>query len=189
MEDDMDENPDNDNDDAMDEGDDDNEASQRRTSDSQDDLETQPLTVHPGEYPTTGAPNAPDAESQQPSQPQPPPSAEGSKPKKKKTKISYEEYETIANAIAIHLRSLESEEDDAVPHYLTWGEIVEWYLGQIEQTLGDSLEALQEARQKINLVIRRLVNVDNVLVTIGDPPRNKREEPRVRLAVHPNYVV
>ena len=173
---------DNDHDEPMGEGgnddDDDNDDSPsgEGPGNSPDEPETQQL--HPGEYTAASAETKTEA-----------PSATETKPKKKKTKISYEEYEAIANMVAVHLRSLESDDDETPTQHLTWGEVVEWYLGQIEQRLGDSLEALQEERQKINLVIRRLVNVDHVLVTIGDPPANKREEPRTLLAVHPNYVL
>lgn len=107
---------------------------------------------------------------------------------KKKTKISFEEYETIANAIATYLRSMEHEDDpDKQPEYLKWDEIVEWYLHQIERDIGDSVERLEEMRHKLNLVIRRLLNTDMILVAVGEPPKNKREEMQTLLAVHPNY--
>lgn len=102
--------------------------------------------------------------------------------KKKKTKISFEEYEAITNAITTHLRS---EEDEG--RYLKWGEIVNWYIEQMEHDIGDSLERLEELRKKLNLVIRRLINIDIVLVTVGAPPKNKKEEQDAVLAVHPNY--
>jgi len=125
----------------------------------------------------------------------------GGKKKKKKTKISFQEYEAMANAIATHLRSLETEDDaeggegdgdgdgGSKQHYLKWSEVVEWYCEQVEEDIGDSLERLEEMRKKLNLVIRRLINVDLILVVVGDPPRNKREEQWSLLAVHPNYVV
>lgn len=134
-----------------------------------DDPETQPAMSHPGEY--TDSKDT---------------GEEASKPKTKKTKISYEEYEAIATMVATHLRSLEDAETDT---HLTWGQVVEWYLSQVERSLGDSLDVLQDTKQKINLVIRRLVNVDDVLVTIGAPPANKKEEQKAILAVHPNYVL
>jgi MCM6 C-terminal winged-helix domain len=130
-----------------------------------------------------------------------------SKKKSKKTKISFEEYNGIANAIATHLRSLEessehvsSEGTDDHGHggagssstarYLQWSQIVEWYLEQCEQDIGDSLERLDEMRKKINLVIRRLLRVDSILVTVGgDAPASKKDEPKTLLAVHPNYVL
>ena len=72
---------------------------------------------------------------------------------------------------------------------MKWKDVVEWYVEQMENDIGDSVEALRTMRKKINLVIRRLVKVDLVLVTLGDPPRNKREEQEAVLAVHPNYVL
>jgi DNA replication licensing factor MCM6 len=85
-------------------------------------------------------------------------------------------------------RSLEGEDETSESKYLRWSEVVTWYLEQIEQDIGDSLEHLEEMRKKINLVIRRLVNTDMVLMTVGDPPRNKKAEQSTVLAVHPNYV-
>lgn len=115
-------------------------------------------------------------------------SAEQKKQKKKKTKISFEEYESITNAVATHLRSLETEDESQTPS-LKWSEVVEWYVEQMENDIGDSVEMLDEMRKKINLVIRRLVNVDQVLVTLGAPPKNKIEEQEAVVSVHPNYVV
>jgi DNA replication licensing factor MCM6 len=157
--------------------------------------ETQPR--YPGEYvkedkPEPAPTDEPDA--------QPESQSSGvdssAKSKTKKTKITFEEYETIANAIAMHLRSLEREdeddEDEASPtktgQYLKWQQVVEWYLEQVETDIGASVERLQEMRKKLNLVIRRLLNVDMVLVTVGEPPKSKREEQQAFLAVHPNFV-
>eukprot|EP00977_Amphora_coffeiformis_P014439 scaffold4052_cov213-Amphora_coffeaeformis.AAC.6 len=152
-----------------------NDKEEQDGPESQDGPETQPPMVPPGEYGGSDPPAEAATEEEAP------------KPKKKKTKISYEEYEAIATMVATQLRQLEDNETETVQW--TWGRIVEWYLGQVEQSLGDSLDALQETKQKINLVIRRLVNVDNVLVTVGDPPKNKKEEHKALLAVHPNYVL
>jgi len=107
---------------------------------------------------------------------------------KKKTKISFEEYESITNAVATHLRSLEADDESQTQH-LKWKEVVDWYVEQMEGDIGDSVEMLVETRKKINLVIKRLLNVDQVLVFLGEPPQNKREEQNTVLSVHPNYVV
>jgi len=129
-----------------------------------------------------------------------PPKAKKAK-KKKKTQISFEEYESISNAIATYLRSRESEteetegkeseedkeaEEAEQSTYLTWGQVVEWYLEQCEAQIGDSLDELSRLRKLTNLVIRRLVKVDHVLVVIGDGDVPELER---KLAVHPNYVV
>jgi DNA replication licensing factor MCM6 len=124
------------------------------------------------------------------------------KKKKKKTKISFEEYEAITNAIAHHLRALEEEfaqaaetQDgermvlDEANNYWTWQKVSDWYLEQIEQDIGDSMEALESMRKKVNLVIRRLIDVDRILVTVGDVPKSKKEEGNTLLAVHPNYEI
>lgn len=108
------------------------------------------------------------------------------KKEKKKTKISFEEYEVITNAIAGHLRALEREE---VTSYLTWDEVMEWYLNQCLEDIGDSLERLEEIKKKVNLVIRRLIDVDRILVTVGEAPKSKKDQGKTLLAVHPNYEV
>ena len=121
------------------------------------------------------------------------------KTKKKKTQITFEEYESIMNSIVIHLRSKEnaapvSKTDDLVEKieasgadrmYMTWGETMEWYLEQYEPEIGNSIEALEEKKKLVNLVIRRLISKDNVLVYIGGSDGLKEEERKI--AVHPNY--
>jgi DNA replication licensing factor MCM6 len=109
--------------------------------------------------------------------------------KKKKTTISFEEYESMANAIAAHLRSLENDDDPTATQYLTWDQIVEWYLEQVEMDIGSSMEQYHDTKKKVNLVIRRLLNKENVLTAVGSHPQTKDDEPTTLLSVHPNYVV
>ncbi|CAB9507868.1 Maternal DNA replication licensing factor mcm6 [Seminavis robusta] len=154
------------------------ESQPEEGDDSYDQPDTQTM-MHGGEYPRGESVTKETAEGEMEKAPQ---------EKKKKTKISFEEYESITNAIATHLRSLESEADDSQSQYLKWKDAVDWYLVQIEHDIGDSVELLDQMRKKVNLVIRRLLNVDQVLVTLGDAPRNKREEQESVLAVHPNWV-
>ena len=146
---------------------------------------------HPGEYDTEMHDNdapRPDVDADNDATT----STEAMADKKKKTKISFEEYESIANAVATHLRSLERDEDpdddgDGLASLIKWKDLVNWYLEQIEQDIGDSVERLMEMRKKLNLVIRRLINVDSILVVVGEQPKNKRQEQEALLAVHPNY--
>mmetsp|Transcript_35493 Transcript_35493/g.85907 ORF Transcript_35493/g.85907 Transcript_35493/m.85907 type:complete len:1130 (-) Transcript_35493:2-3391(-) len=115
------------------------------------------------------------------------------KSKKKKTKISFEEYEAITNAIAGHLRTLERDGDpDSTVEttdlpYWTWDQVRNWYIEQVEADIGDSMENLEAMRKKVNLVIRRLIDVDRILVTVGDAPKSKKEEGKTLLAVHPPF--
>lgn len=114
------------------------------------------------------------------------------KKSKKKTQITFEQFEAISNAIATYLRSLEDEtkEEGSEPKYITWGEAVEWYLEQCEEQIGDSMEELERMRKLTNLVIRRLINVDHILIRIGaEAASSREEEQQTRIAVHPNYVV
>jgi len=131
--------------------------------------------------------NEADGSYEPPTQQQKPPKSKKSK-KKKKTQISFEQYGAISNAISAYLRSKETEQDDTEGEeskYLTWGEVAEWYLEQCEVDIGDSLEELERMRKLTNLVIRRLVQVDHVLMCIG----NTEGIPEVdrKIAVHPNY--
>lgn len=158
--------------------------------DSQEQLETQPL-VNPGEYAEERIDAAVSIEPQLESM-----DTDDSKPedapqkrketKRKKTKISFEEYEAITNAIAGHLRAQESDE---VIAYLTWDQVMEWYLKQCLEDIGDSLERLEEIKKKVNLVIRRLIDVDRILVTVGEASKSKKAQGKTLLAVHPNYEV
>lgn len=156
-------------------------------------METEP-TSHPGEYT-----NEDDAQESQPTTFVEDPESQGrdtqkveelpkkKKSKKKKTQITFEEFESISNAIATYLRSLESDDEEIESKYLTWKEVVDWYLEQREEEIGDSMEELERMRKMVNLVIRRLINVDHVLMYIGDSPSTKAEEQTTKIAVHPNY--
>lgn len=110
------------------------------------------------------------------------------KKKKKKTQITFEEYESISNAIAVYLRSKEDDGgDEGEGTYLTWAESVEWYLEQCKGEIGNSAEERERMTKLTNLVIRRLINVDHVLMFMGDASDDVDEQQR-KIAVHPNYV-
>ncbi len=109
----------------------------------------------------------------------------GKAKKVKKTKITFEEYERIASALAIHLRSKE-EENPEKPVYLTWNEAVEWYLNQCQAEIGDSLEELHRMKKLTHLVVKRLIEKDRVLVFIGESDGPEKER---LIATHPNYSI
>jgi DNA replication licensing factor MCM6 len=142
------------------------------TSDSNTALPSQlPSRVHPGEY-TETTPNK--------------------RKRKRTTRIAFDEYESMSNAIGAHLRLLEGtyDKDSTERGYMKWHEIVDWYIEKFEQPeLKDYPELLQETKKKINLVIRRLMTVDSVLIPVGAFPRTKAEEQKTPLTTHPNYVV
>jgi DNA replication licensing factor MCM6 len=168
----------NNNDDDNDQGPDGPSTNQHERMDESEhhDGHAEPETQHPGEFTERESETPVDGD-----QPR------GKKPKKK-TKISFEEYEAMAQTIAAHLRSLERE-DSTQTVYLKWGEVVEWYLEHVEQDIGSSMEQLHDIRKKINLVIRRLLNKEMVLVAVGQHFTDKDNEQQTRLAVHPNYDV
>jgi DNA replication licensing factor MCM6 len=182
-------------DDSDDEDMPDSEESQPETQ----QLETRPI-VNPGEYhageeaapeSTTATAELSKAEAASSAETKPEPAEQPlKKKKKKKTKISFEEYEAITNAIAGHLRALEREDDnDQNITYLSWDQVSEWYLEQCEDDIGSSMERLDEMRKKVNLVVRRLIDVDRILVTVGETTKSKKEQGKTLLAVHPNYEV
>ncbi|KAL9181278.1 hypothetical protein ACHAXT_010083 [Thalassiosira profunda] len=119
-----------------------------------------------------------DAEEQQPK-------PKAKKSKKKKTQITFEQYEAISNAKQT-LRRSKVRKGGEESAYLTWGQVVEWYLEQCESSIGDSLDELERMKKLTNLVLRRLVKTDHVLVVIGDADIPEQQR---KLAVHPNYVV
>lgn len=136
--------------------------------------------------PATNQPEAMDVDQEHEASPKP----KATKPKKKKkTQITFEQYESISNAISTYLRSKEAEEEkteaEGTTTYLTWGQVLEWYIEQCEVEIGDSLEELQRMKKLTNLVIRRLVQVDHVLVYIGESEGVPELERKI--AVHPNY--
>jgi len=120
--------------------------------------------------------------------------AKKSKKKKVKTQITFQEYQIISTAIATYLRAKEGESTDddgkPTPTFLTWGETLQWYLEQCEEQIGDSVEELQRLRKLTNMVIRRLITVDHILIYLGgDSVAMANSEKDRTLAVHPNYVV
>jgi hypothetical protein len=93
----------------------------------------------------------------------------------------------MSTAIAVHLRTLERDEgDEEESTYLTWSQVVTWYLEQCEAEIGDSLEEMDRIKKVTNLVIRNMINRDRSLMIIGDHPTNKEQEKRAKLMVHPN---
>jgi DNA replication licensing factor MCM6 len=188
-----------------DDDDDDNDDSPESQQQETQGLETQQRVYNPGEYlgepPTTEGTDGID-DRMQTDEPKTDPSSSESadvedtklnakKKKKKKTKISFEEYEAITNAIAGHLRALEKEDPDSGvtdSPYWTWQQVLDWYLEQVESNI-DSLDDLEATKKKVNLVIRRLIDVDRILVTVGDAPKSKKDEGKTLLAVHPNYEI
>ena len=176
----------------FDRGEDDVEAED--TNDNTEETETEErLQYHAGEYnpeekeEVEGGPLV--NESKEEEGVQEPPKKKQKKGKKKKTQITFEQYEAISNAISTYLRSNENETEEEST-YLTWGEIVEWYLLQCETQIGDSMEELRRLRKLTNLVIRRLITIDHVLIYIGgDGAAESMKEEDRKIAVHPNYVV
>ena len=114
-----------------------------------------------------------------------------SKSKKKKTQITFEQYQAISSAISTYLRDKEDglgdDQEEEIEH-LTWAEVSDWYLNQIEKELGDSMDEYKRMKKLVDLVIRRLLSVEHTLIYIGGDDANKGLSERERkIAVHPNY--
>ena len=106
--------------------------------------------------------------------------------RKKKFQITFDQYEAMSNAISTYLRSQESLGGES--KYLTWGQTVDWYIKQCEAQIGDSMQELQNLRRLTNLVIRKLISADHVLIYIGgDGAAESIEEKNRCIAVHPNF--
>jgi DNA replication licensing factor MCM6 len=99
---------------------------------------------------------------------------------KKKVKISYEDYDAMKKTITTYLRSKEREDDST---YLTWREVLEWYLEQRESEIGDSEDVLVSMKKLALLVFRRMIQVDRVLIFMSDD----EDELNRTIAVHPNF--
>ena len=113
------------------------------------------------------------------------------KKKKKKTNITFEQYQSISNALAMHLRFIEDRSntsEEEVPAYISRSDAVKWYLEQCEAEIGDSLEELERMKKLTDLVVQRLIEKDRVLVYIGDYPDSVPVDDRL-IAVHPNFVI
>ena len=113
------------------------------------------------------------------------------KKKKKKTNITFEQYQSISNALAMHLRFIEDRSntsEEEIPAYISRSDAVKWYLEQCEAEIGDSLEELERMKKLTDLVVQRLIEKDRVLVYIGDYPDSVPVDDRL-IAVHPNFVI
>jgi len=110
-----------------------------------------------------------------------------SQSKKKKTQITFEQFNAISSAISTYLRDKEDEKEGETK-YLTWAEVADWYLEQIEKELGDSMEEFKRMTKLVDLVIRRLLTKEHTLIYIGGEAANEGIGERERkIAVHPNY--
>ncbi|KAG7351706.1 replicative DNA helicase [Nitzschia inconspicua] len=201
-------------DDDSDDDDDDNSPDSQRPESQRLETQQQPPMFRPGEYqgeqpmdvndghdttdkePTTTAAAAAESSVLDETADDQKKTKKKKKKKKKKTKISFEEYEAITNAIAGHLRAIEKEDlagestSSTSSPYWTWQQVLDWYMSTVAaRDIGDSLEEAEATQKKVNLVIRRLIDVDRILVTVGEAPKNKKDERKTVLAVHPNYEI
>mmetsp|Transcript_51155 Transcript_51155/g.134732 ORF Transcript_51155/g.134732 Transcript_51155/m.134732 type:complete len:800 (-) Transcript_51155:266-2665(-) len=98
-------------------------------------------------------------------------------PAKKRVTVSMAEYEKVARMLAGHLR-MEANRNVAV----TYSDLVDWYLLQVEHKVTDENELWQETF-RMKKILDRLIEVDKVIV-VTQQAENKDD--RV-LAKHPNF--
>lgn len=101
---------------------------------------------------------------------------EGGEEKKKEgiMMVSVEEYLKISEILCLYIKGLDTA--------ARWGDLVKWYVGQSATPVEETLPMIK----KINLVIRRLINQDRVLM-FADDNDDDNDENRT-LLVNPNHV-
>eukprot|EP00164_Ancoracysta_twista_P014928 GFYU01024483.1.p1 GENE.GFYU01024483.1~~GFYU01024483.1.p1 ORF type:complete len:146 (-),score=64.08 GFYU01024483.1:257-670(-) len=109
--------------------------------------------------------------------------------KKKTVPISYEKYRRISLMLVHHLRSSDDVEENGMQQKA----LVDWYLEQADSLDEFQSEAeLNRERKIVSNIIHRLVEKDQVLITLSQPAPAEDGtvdmDARV-LSVHPNFTV
>jgi len=125
-------------------------------------------------------------------------SKEATKTAAQKVKITYEKYRNIANMLVLFMRQEEDKamvEDSTAETGLRRSDIINWYLGEIENEI-ETEAALETETFLVKCVIDRLVKNDGVILALKEPilteeslkaPADDEADPY--LVVHPNYVI
>ncbi|XP_030065987.1 DNA replication licensing factor MCM6 isoform X2 [Microcaecilia unicolor] len=106
-------------------------------------------------------------------------------------RLTFSEYRRISNLLVQHLRKAEEDDDDLA---LKRGELINWYLKEIESEI-DSEEDLINRKKVIERVIHRLVYYDHILIELtqtglkGSSEGESVREDDPYLVVNPNYVL
>ncbi|KAG8572308.1 hypothetical protein GDO81_012013 [Engystomops pustulosus] len=107
-------------------------------------------------------------------------------------KMSFSEYKQISNLLVFYMQRMEESEDDC---QLTKGDLVNWYLKEIESDIETETELILR-KSLIEKVIHRLIHYDHILIelsksdlkSIDDKDGIETSEQNI-LVVNPNYVL
>uniref|UniRef100_A0AC34RLL0 DNA replication licensing factor MCM6 n=1 Tax=Panagrolaimus sp. JU765 TaxID=591449 RepID=A0AC34RLL0_9BILA len=91
--------------------------------------------------------------------------AQGTQQAHESVKISYDDYVKIRELLVLHIRRDEDRETDENWKGVKRNALVQWYLSLIEENV-DSIEELQKQTKVVELVIKRLTDVENVLLVM-----------------------
>ncbi|CAH1241886.1 MCM6 [Branchiostoma lanceolatum] len=118
-------------------------------------------------------------------------------PPKKAIRLTFDEYKTLANLLVLQMRRREAETDDG-DGGMRKGELVTWYLHEIENELESEAEYFDK-QTIVEKVIERLIHHDHILVELSKIGLKKRAGDKASsdplqdkdplLVVHPNYVI
>lgn len=112
------------------------------------------------------------------------PKAAGEEPEEQLV-LDYQEYRRISGMLVYHMRREEDKKEQAGEAVgETRKDLMEWYVGEVESETQMDAAGFKRAKKLIRCIIGRLVDIDNVLVVVGDKEKNKDE---LLLIVHPNY--
>jgi hypothetical protein len=84
---------------------------------------------------------------------------------KKKTQISFEQYRSIKEMIALFLKQ---QEDSAGYQGTRWGDVVAWYLQQFQEDHTD-LESFERQKKLVNQVIKRMIRHEGSIIEVDLP--------------------
>jgi DNA replication licensing factor MCM6 len=90
-----------------------------------------------------------------------------SQPQRRKTRITHDKYTTMQELIVLHIASVEQ----ATGTGIEGSELTDWYLETKEDEFG-SMEEMEEERELLQKVLKKLVKVRLVLVTITKSKAN-----------------
>jgi len=101
---------------------------------------------------------------------------------RRKVKLNFSEYQRIGRMLAQYLEEKQKENES-----VTEGDLIYFYLEQIESSLTKESMVIEQ-QHLIQLVIRRLIDKDRVIIIYKESDDPNRPEDRV-LAKHPNFNV
>eukprot|EP01083_Nonionella_stella_P091011 254364_1 len=101
----------------------------------------------------------------------------------KKMKISYEDYKRMSHMFVHYMRRHETDEDAGMKQM----DLIEWYMNELAEAGDlDDEESAAQCTTIARYVIRRLVDIDNVLIVLEDESEGQDVDARI-LQVHPGF--